>query len=295
MSIQLPIALLIVLAAAVLLLAAVHAVRVWRGLRGGMLVTCPETAQPAAVRVDARHAALSVFVGHAAVPSPVRLLALGIARTLRRAVSVAGGGGRRGVPPHDIARQWYAGRRCVYCGKPISDGQTLEHHAALLAPDGSTVEWTVVPPLNLTRTFRTHRPVCWDCHVTETLPPTVPRARRRSPGTLAPCPAPREQVSAGWARGAPRRSRSAPARGSRLRARARGCCGTGRRRRGARCSRGRTGCSAPRRCAPSRPRDRPIVRTTSTRPPVSPVSVCSASTLTCPLMARVSGGSMAIA
>jgi len=168
MSIQMPIVLLVVLAAAVLLLAAVHAVRVWRRLRGGMLVTCPETALPAAVRVDARHAALSALVetqpslrlsdcsrwesrGRCAEPCLSQVAADGEACRLTT-----------------IARKWYAGRTCVYCGKSIWDGELLDHHAALLAPDGSTIEWTVVPPLDLTSTFRTHRPVCWDCHVTET-------------------------------------------------------------------------------------------------------------------------------
>jgi len=166
-SIQVPIALLVSLAAAILIFGSVHALRVWRRFRELMIVTCPETALAAVVRVDARHASLSALMD---VQPALRLVDCSrwesrgrCAEPCLAQVSAEGESCRLTAR----ARQWYAGRKCVYCGRLISDGRTLEHRAALLAPDGSTVEWAAVPPADLTRVFRTHVPVCWNCHVAE--------------------------------------------------------------------------------------------------------------------------------
>lgn len=167
MSLQVPIVLLVALAAVVLVLGALHALRVWRQFHAPMIVTCPETAQPAAVQVDARHASLSSLVD---MQPALRLSDCSRWESRERCaepclsqiVSDAAS-----CQLTTLARQWYAGRTCVYCGKRIFDGETLEPHAALRAPDDTTVEWAVVPPEDLIRVFRTHQPVCWNCHVAE--------------------------------------------------------------------------------------------------------------------------------
>ena len=64
---------------------------------------------------------------------------------------------------------WYHGQSCVFCGKPIPEVTWTEHRPALLAPDGVTVFWKDVKPETLPDLFSTHKPVCWDCHVVQSL------------------------------------------------------------------------------------------------------------------------------
>jgi hypothetical protein len=35
----------------------------------------------------------------------------------------------------------------------------------LLVPDHTTVEWKQVRPEDVPNVFRTHQPVCWNCHL----------------------------------------------------------------------------------------------------------------------------------
>ncbi len=189
MSAQFPIVLVVVFAATVFAVVALHAMRVWHRFHESMIVTCPETAQPAAVRVDARHAVVTALVD----TQPALRLAdcsrwESRGRCAEPCLSQVATDGES-CRLTTIARRWYAGRGCVYCGKAISDDRTLEHHAALLSPDGSTVEWAVVPPEDLMRVFRTHRPVCWNCHVTESF-------RRLYPDLVVDRPAHPPHVSA---------------------------------------------------------------------------------------------------
>jgi hypothetical protein len=143
----------------------VRILRVWQQYRGDRVVTCPETGHPAAVRIDAAHAALTGAKGAA----NVRLAAC--SRWATR--------GRCDEPclfeaadscstVATIASGWYDGKRCVYCRKPIIDEPFVAHHPALLGSDGTTREWVDVKPDRLPDALRTGRPVCWDCHVAET-------------------------------------------------------------------------------------------------------------------------------
>jgi hypothetical protein len=44
----------------------------------------------------------------------------------------------------------------------------VAHGAALRGHDGPTLQWTEVPAEYLPQLFRTHSPVCWNCHIAET-------------------------------------------------------------------------------------------------------------------------------
>jgi hypothetical protein len=68
----------------------------------------------------------------------------------------------------NIVAKWYEGQSCVFCHQPIRPLHYLEHVPALLAPDHKTTEWKRIRPEQLPAAFKTHRPVCWNCHVTET-------------------------------------------------------------------------------------------------------------------------------
>lgn len=142
-----------------------RSVRVWGRLRGDRLVTCTATGSPAVVRFDGPGAAARALV--------CRQPTIAIADC-----SLWAGGGPcdRGctiealVPESTtghIVAQWYAGKMCVYCAKPITP-RSVGHHAALLGPQGTTREWSEVPADRLLDSLRTDLPVCWDCHVAET-------------------------------------------------------------------------------------------------------------------------------
>jgi hypothetical protein len=76
--------------------------------------------------------------------------------------------GRDDTAVETIVGRWFADRRCVYCGRAITDAPIVHHHAALLGHDGNTVEWTDLAPERLPAYFRSRLPVCWNCHIAAT-------------------------------------------------------------------------------------------------------------------------------
>lgn len=149
--------------------------------RGKSLVTCPECRRPAAVRVDAVRAALLSAKG-----KPARLHLEHCTRWPERENC-----GQEclsqiendveGCHVWNIAQQWYRGRTCAYCEKPIEQVNWHDHRPALLGPDNKTIQWTAVPAETLPEVFATHRPVCWSCHMAETF-------RREHPGRFVDRP-----------------------------------------------------------------------------------------------------------
>jgi hypothetical protein len=155
-------ALFLLLAAALLLLP------FYARYRGTRLITCPETHRPAAVDVDALHAAASLLGG----TPELRL------KDCSRWPEKAGCGqeclsevelDEGACLLRGIVSAWYQGKSCAFCRKPIPAVTWTEHRPALLRPDGATVSWTDVKPETLPDLFATHRPVCWDCHVVQSL------------------------------------------------------------------------------------------------------------------------------
>ncbi len=152
---------------ALLVVASVRAWRVWRRYRAEWIVTCPATGQPAAVRVATARAALSGLVDQSPTLTlqacscwPERGICDGpCVPQIESNVAPA-------VP--DVAAGWYAGKSCVYCHRSIPGGPNGISRAALRGPDGVTTEWRGVSGDRLLVLFRTHLPVCWDCHVAET-------------------------------------------------------------------------------------------------------------------------------
>jgi hypothetical protein len=147
-------------------------VRVWRRLSGTRLVTCTATGRSAAVRIDAKHAAVSTLVK----ASPE-------ARMAECSLWAMCGSCDRGCMQEALADEsaignvlshWYAQRKCVYCGKLIGTARSFGHHAALLTPQGITHEWSEVPASRVADTLNTNQPVCWNCHVAETFRRTYP-------------------------------------------------------------------------------------------------------------------------
>ena len=144
----------------------VRAAREWRRLRGTRVVTCPETGRPAAVRIDSAHAAVTSLgasgeVVHLADCSRWETRGRCDDACLEEAISPSSRASA-------IAATWFAGQRCVFCGKPVHEEPFAAHHPALLGRDGVTREWPDVSADQLPDALGAGWPVCWDCHVAET-------------------------------------------------------------------------------------------------------------------------------
>ena len=139
----------------------------WRRFRGSRIITCPENLEPAAVKVDALHAATASAIEGEAV---LRL------STCSRWPEKAGCGqeclSQIEIAPElcltrNIVAKWYHDQTCFYCKQTIEEIVWHERPPALRAPDGSSREWKEVAPEQLPIVFATHQPVCWRCHILE--------------------------------------------------------------------------------------------------------------------------------
>lgn len=85
-----------------------------------------------------------------------------------------------------IVTEWYAGKTCAICRRAVGPIAWHERPPALLAPDGTTAEWTEKRPEDLPQIFRTHAPLCWTCHLAEAF-------RREHPELVFERPRPAEK------------------------------------------------------------------------------------------------------
>jgi hypothetical protein len=139
----------------------------YRRFQGTRVVACPETKAPAAVAVDAIHAALTAVLG------PPRLRLKRCSRWPERRDCGQECLAQIEAAPQDclvrtMLTRWYQDKSCVYCGKPLGEIHWLEHKPALMSAERKTVEWREVPPEALPQVLATHLPVCWSCHIAET-------------------------------------------------------------------------------------------------------------------------------
>lgn len=162
--ILLVVVILIALAAAVGL---VRAMRTYLKFRGKRIVSCPETHHAAAVSVAAGKAAAEALIGapHLELRECSRWperedcgqeCLAEIAETPQACLVKT------------IVNRWYAGQSCVFCHKPFGEIHWHDHPPALLDYRLHTVEWTDIPVERLQDAFKTHWPVCWNCHIAET-------------------------------------------------------------------------------------------------------------------------------
>jgi len=162
------ISILALAAIALLLPRAVRGARSYLKFRGKRLVTCPETQRPAAVEVDATNAAVSEAAGsqHLELSQCSRWPEhAGCGQECLSQIEAA---------PVDclvrtIVGRWYHGKACAICGRTIHEVEWLGHKPALRTPEGKTIYWDTILTEKLPELFATHAPVCWDCHIAETL------------------------------------------------------------------------------------------------------------------------------
>jgi len=147
--------------------------RAYLKFRGARVVTCPETKAPAAVELDARHAAFTAAFGE----PDLRLKDCSrwpqrreCGQECLEQIELA--------PMECLARTmltgWYEGKSCALCRKAFGEIQWLDHKPALLSPERNAVEWHEVRAEKLPEVLATHRALCWNCLVAETF-------RRRFP------------------------------------------------------------------------------------------------------------------
>jgi hypothetical protein len=144
-----------------------RALRTYLKFRGKRLVSCPETHQPAAVRVATGKAAFKATLGDGQ---------LRLSECSRWPEKEACGQeclaqiqeAPKACLVWTIINRWYQGQKCVYCHKPFGEIHWHDHPPALLDSERKTVEWNEIPAEKLQEVLGTHWPVCWNCHVAET-------------------------------------------------------------------------------------------------------------------------------
>ncbi len=137
-------------------------------LRGKRLITCPENQKTAAVNVDARRASLE------AVARKPHLRLSECSRWPEKQACGQQCLRQIELAPEDclvrtIVTRWYEGKKCAICGRLIQEVEWMGHKPTLLDSERRTVHWDAVAAERLPEYFTTHAPVCWDCHVAETL------------------------------------------------------------------------------------------------------------------------------
>ena len=162
---------IVVLAVAAITLG--RSVRLWWTYRGARVITCPENLRPAGVFVDAAHVAARPFV-----KAPELQLS-----SCSRWPEHAGCGQeclkQIEASPEDclvrtILAKWYAGKRCACCGRPIGEISVPGAQPAVLCADKVSVEWSQIPADRLSETLAAASPICFACHMGNTLVRTHP-------------------------------------------------------------------------------------------------------------------------
>jgi hypothetical protein len=171
-----------IVAAGVVIVSLFRGTRVFLRTRGKRLVTCPENHCVAAVELDAKGAGLRAVRGgdflclQDCSRWPERQ---NCGQECLSQVEELG----EGCLVRNIVADWYKGKTCVYCHKPVDDSKDWAGHIpALLTPEARTVSWEEVPAEKLPEIFVTHQPVCWSCHIAESF-------RRQHPELVVDRPA----------------------------------------------------------------------------------------------------------
>jgi hypothetical protein len=159
----------------------------WLAFRGTRIVVCPENREMVAVEVDAAHAALSAPQGR-----PQLRLESCSRWPERQGCGQECLGQVQSAPEacllRNILTDWYEGRTCAYCSRHFAAVRWHDHEPALLAPDGSLVEWSGFRPEAVVDVLATHKAVCWDCRVAEGFRRAHPELVTDRPSRLGPPP-----------------------------------------------------------------------------------------------------------
>jgi hypothetical protein len=145
------------------------AVRMFIRMRGTRVIVCPETNKPAAVTVDAAHAALSAVWE---LPE-VRLDSC--TRWPERADCNQACSGQIAVAPTEtlavhMLKEWYAGKKCAVCNgaiPPVHGGEPRPGLLNVASAGREILSWEDIPAEQLPAVLASHLPVCANCHIAE--------------------------------------------------------------------------------------------------------------------------------
>jgi hypothetical protein len=142
--------------------------RAWLRFRGARVITCPENMRPAGVHVDERRAALSALTGSPAL----RLSACsrwperqGCGQACLQQIEAS----PESCLVRNILADWYRGKVCARCGLPFGEIRWAVQKSALISNEKKSVEWSQVPAERLPEILETALPVCFGCHMADTL------------------------------------------------------------------------------------------------------------------------------
>jgi hypothetical protein len=161
----------VVIIAAALVLAGITFWRlgsVWLKYRGKRAITCPENHMPAGVSIDIRHAAATALSGD------MNLRLAQCSRWPERHDCGQDCLFQIERSPEDclvrnILLNWYKDKNCAWCGRPIGEIHLAERKPALLIADKSSLEWNQIPAEQLEHTLETAQPLCFTCHIANTM------------------------------------------------------------------------------------------------------------------------------
>jgi len=142
------------------------ALRSYLRYRGKRVITCPETANHAAVHVNVVNAARDAVFGeqHLRLDECSRW-------PERQNCGQECLSQIEADPEHclvwNMVDDWYKGKFCAYCQKPFHEIHWHDRQPALLGPDRNTARWSEIPAENLPAVFQNFLPVCWNCFIAE--------------------------------------------------------------------------------------------------------------------------------
>lgn len=137
--------------------------RNWFRNRGERVITCPENQRPAGVRVDAARVALTgSFRLSECTRWPERA---GCGQECLSQIHES----PNGCLVRKILADWHHGKSCASCGRPFGEIEWSAQKPALLTADKVSVDWSRIPAEKLDETLRTALPVCFACHMANTL------------------------------------------------------------------------------------------------------------------------------
>ena len=117
--------------------------------RGKRVITCPETANHAAVHANVVNAAREAAFGkhHICLDQCSR-------QNCGQACLPQIEAHPKGCMVWHMVDDWYKGKACTYCQKPFHEIHWHDRQPDLLGPDRNTAQWSEIPPENLPSVFR---------------------------------------------------------------------------------------------------------------------------------------------
>lgn len=177
-------ALIILLLGAVVAIYLAMALVAYFRMRGTRIVVCPETQEPAAVRVDPAHAAVS------AVWETTDIQLNRCSRWPERKDCDQACTGQIAVAPKETLafeqmKKWYANKSCAICRRtipPLHHGGPMPGMLNVASPTHEILSWDEIPAEHLPAMFESHLPVCASCQVAESFRRQFPEMVVDRPG-----------------------------------------------------------------------------------------------------------------